>query len=161
MVSISEVDTMSDSWRLYIQPWCNSCPNSSIGAVLDCSTETARSTSSCMSRSSFSRLSIFSIVNLATSEAVPAIVDAEHRLDRGMLDLREVLHVLDLRVNDAILVLEEGWQIAAADVAVLIYGGGEHDAAVTLVPRWIVRSSAKERDAERGASDDHRDFESI
>src|SRR6266540_1649688 len=103
MVSISEVDTMSDSWRLYIQPWCNSCPNSSIGAVLDCSTETARSTSSCMSRSSFSRLSIFSIVNLDKREK-------ELRLMQELVDRAvSVLQSSTAPIEEFGQLLHQGW----------------------------------------------------
>src|SRR6185437_4626877 len=38
-----------------------------------------------------------------------------------MLDLGDFLHVLDERINDAVLMVEEGWQTAHADVAIPVY----------------------------------------
>jgi hypothetical protein len=74
-----------------------------------------------------------------------------------MLNLRHVLDAFDLRVDDAVLVLEEGRQIAARDVTVLVNGRRQDRAAVLFVPRGIIRPAAEERDAKRCACDDQSD----
>src|SRR6187402_2209813 len=88
-------------------------------------------------------------------QTVLAVQLAEHGLGRGMLDFGDLPDVLDPGIDDAVLVVEELRQVAAGDVAVLVYRGGEHRAAVTLEPRRVVGSPAEERDAKRRARDDH------
>ena len=51
--------------------------------------------------------------------------------------------------------LEEGRQVAAGEVAVLVDRGGQHGAAVLAVPGRVVGAAAEERDAKRRAADDH------
>src|SRR5262245_26300845 len=72
-----------------------------------------------------------------------------------MLDLLEIVHQLDARIDDAVLMLEEGRQPAHADVTVLVDGHAEHGAAVFAVPGRIVGPASEEGDAEGCAADDH------
>jgi hypothetical protein len=65
-----------------------------------------------------------------------------------VLDVVDPVAVLDLRVDDADLVLEEGRQVAAAEVAVLVDRGREHRAAVLAVPGGIVGTAPEEGDHE-------------
>ncbi|MBV9190012.1 MAG: hypothetical protein JOZ85_05985 [Betaproteobacteria bacterium] len=55
------------------------------------------------------------------------------------------------------LVIEEGRQLSAADVAVLIDRSGENGATMLTVPLRVIAPPAEERDPERGAADDHDD----
>src|SRR5690606_13470348 len=87
-----------------------------------------------------------------------AAVDA-HVLEDGaggrMLDLLVILHQLDARVDDAVLVLEERRQAPHADVAIFVDRHAQHGAAVLAIPGRVIRTSAEQRNAEGGAADDH------
>lgn len=72
-----------------------------------------------------------------------------------MLNFGNRFDVLDLRVNNTVLVLEERRQVAAADVTVLVYSRGKNDAAVLPIPFWVVGASSKERYPERRAGNNH------
>ena len=50
---------------------------------------------------------------------------------------------------------KEGWQIAAADVAILIDGGGQDFAPVIQVPRGVVGAPAEKGNAKRRSADQH------
>src|SRR5580658_3684724 len=78
--------------------------------------------------------------------------DAAHR---RVLDLGQILDQLDLGINDLRLVLEERRQPAHTDVAIFVDRGADHRAAVLAKPRRVIGSAAKQRDAKRGAADDH------
>ncbi len=89
-------------------------------------------------------------------QSVLAIVDAQHRFHRRVLDLGDVDDVFDAGIDDAVLVLEELRQVAAVDVAVLVDRGREHRAAVAPHPGRVIGAAAEERDAKGSAGDDHR-----
>src|SRR5580700_10123762 len=78
--------------------------------------------------------------------------DAAHR---RVLDLGQLLDQFDLGINDLRLVLEERRQPAHADVAIFVDRGADHRAAVLAKPRRIIGAAAEQRDAKRGAADDH------
>src|SRR3954471_4747910 len=89
-----------------------------------------------------------------------ALIPFEMREDtayRRMLDLRNPINGLLLPINEAVLVVEERRQPAAADVSVLIDRGGENRTGVLAVPLRVIAPPTEERDPERGAADDHDD----
>ena len=88
-------------------------------------------------------------------EALVHVQPFEHAANRRVLDLADLLDVLDDRVDDAELVIEERRQLANADVAVLVDGRRQHGAAMLAIPVRVVGAAAEERDAERRAADDH------
>ena len=92
------------------------------------------------------------VVNL---EAFRDVEPAQHAADRRVLNLADVPDVLDDGIDDAELVIEEGRQLAHAEVAVLVDGGRQHGAPVLAEPFGIVSSTAKERNPEWCAADDH------
>ena len=73
----------------------------------------------------------------------------------GVFDLLDGAAGLDLAIDQANAVLEEGRQIAAGEVAVFVDGAGENGAAVNAIPRRIIGAAAEKGDAKRGATDDH------
>src|SRR5580700_1559159 len=78
--------------------------------------------------------------------------DAAHR---RVLDLGQILDQLDLGIDDLRLVLEKRRQPAHADVAIFVDRGADHRTAVLAKPRRIIGAAAEQRDAKRGAADDH------
>src|ERR1700730_2775129 len=78
--------------------------------------------------------------------------DAAHR---RVFDLGQILDQLDLGINDLRLVLEERRQPAHADVAIFVDRGADHRTAVLAKPRRIIGAATEQRDAKRGAADDH------
>src|SRR4051812_38048510 len=72
-----------------------------------------------------------------------------------MLDLGNFVDELDLRINDARLVLKERRQPPHRDVAILVDGGAEDRAAMLAKPSRVVGPAAEQRNAEGGAGDDH------
>src|SRR5579883_3511498 len=80
---------------------------------------------------------------------------AQDRTHRRMLDLFDVVHELDARVDDAVLVLEERRQVAHTDAAIFVDRHAEHGPAVLAVPDRVIRAAAEQRDPERSAADDH------
>src|SRR5947208_17143618 len=88
-------------------------------------------------------------------EAAAAIGVHQHGAYGRMLYLRRIDDVLDLRVDDPVLVLEERRQVAAGDVAILVDCRRDDAAAVLFGPRRIVGAAPDERDAKRCARDDH------
>lgn len=75
--------------------------------------------------------------------------------DDGVFDFIEGLGLLDFRVNDLVVVFEEGGEFAAADVAVFVDGAGQGGSAVLAVPGWVVGASTEKGNAERGLRYDH------
>ena len=63
--------------------------------------------------------------------------------DGGVRDLVDRMAVLDLRVDHADAVFEEGRQVAAGQVAVLVDRRGDHRAAVVPIPPRIIGSPAQ------------------
>src|SRR5215204_898282 len=95
---------------------------------------------------------------IAVMVDLQAAIDLEtlqHRPDGRMRDVGDFLDVLDDRIDNAEAVIEEGRELANADVAVLIDGRREHRAAMLVKPVRIVRASAEKRHPERGAADNH------
>src|SRR6185295_1154854 len=92
------------------------------------------------------------VMNLDPARDAQVAQDLAHG---GVRDLVERLAVLDQRVDDAEAVLEEGRQMPAREVAVLVDGGREYRPPMHAGPRGIVRATPEERDAERRATDDH------
>src|SRR5580692_10068673 len=90
-------------------------------------------------------------------EAVGHAQIGENAAHRRVLDLGCVLDQLDLGINDFRLVLEERRQPAHADVAIFVDRGADHRAAMLAKPRRIIGAAAEQRDAKRGAADDHAD----
>src|SRR5262249_13206728 len=78
--------------------------------------------------------------------------DAAHR---RVLDFRNVADQLDLGINDTRAMLEDGGRGATAVVEILVVCRAYPPPAVLAEPGWIIRPAAKQRDAERGAADDH------
>ena len=86
------------------------------------------------------------------------LLDAElgqDSADRRVLDVRDRVDQLDLRIDDAGFVFEERWQPAHADVAIFIDGSADDRAAVFAEPGGVVGSPAKQRNSKRSAADDH------
>src|SRR5947207_11975601 len=88
-------------------------------------------------------------------EATAAIGIHQYGACCRMLYVRRIDDVLDLRIDDPVLVLEERRQMAAGDVAILVDRRRDDAAAVLLGPRRIVGSTAEERNAKGRACDDH------
>src|SRR5438128_688994 len=59
------------------------------------------------------------------------------------------------------LVLEERRQVPHADPAILVDGHAEDGAAMFAKPRRIVRPATEQRDAKRGAADDHATLRAV
>src|SRR3989344_4667075 len=74
---------------------------------------------------------------------------AQHGTNRWMLDLVDRFAVFDFRIHDAELMLEERGQVATADIAILVYGCGQHDTTVFLVPGCVIGSPSKKGYPER------------
>src|SRR6516225_10787568 len=66
-----------------------------------------------------------------------------------------IAHKLDLRIDDAMFVREEGRKLAHEDIAVLVDGCSEHGTSVRLVPSGVVGAAAEKRDAIGRPRDDH------
>lgn len=60
-----------------------------------------------------------------------------------MFNLVNVLRVFNARVNYSMLVVKEWRQLAACDVAILVYGGCKNRSPVLLKPFGIVSPAAK------------------
>src|SRR5580700_7141144 len=90
-------------------------------------------------------------------EAVGHAQICEDAAHRRVLDLAGVVDQLDFGINDFRLVLEERRQPAHADVAIFVDRGADHRAAVLAKPRRIIGATAEQRNAKRGAADDHAD----
>src|SRR5262249_47988611 len=76
--------------------------------------------------------------------------------NRSMLNQAVTCDVLNLRIGDAAVVLKEGGQPAAIDVAVLVDCRGQDCTSVLAAPDWVVSAASKKRYAERRTCDDHR-----
>src|ERR1700686_4511790 len=72
-----------------------------------------------------------------------------------MLDLRDFFDQLDAGINDFCLVLEERRQPAHADVAIFVDSGPDPRPPALAKPRRIIGAAAEQRDAKRGAADNH------
>jgi hypothetical protein len=73
-----------------------------------------------------------------------------------MADLVDALAILDLRIDNANLVLKKRRQVTAGQVAILVDRSCENRSAVDAIPRGIVGSSTKKRDTKGGPADNHR-----
>jgi hypothetical protein len=91
------------------------------------------------------------VVNLHTT-IDPAIT--QDLPNRRMGDFLDVMAVFDSGINDANLVLEKRWQIAAGKVAILVYGRCQHRSAVGTIPCGIIGSTAKKGNTKWGSADD-------
>ncbi len=60
-----------------------------------------------------------------------------------VLDLFDGSHILNERIDDAVFVLEERRKVSAADMAIFIDRGRQHDPAVLLIPSRIVGAAAE------------------
>src|ERR1041384_3076720 len=80
---------------------------------------------------------------------------AQNVANCGMVDFVNRLRQFDLRINNAMPMLEKRRKVAKADVAIFVDGGSDHSATVLAMPRGIVRSSAEERNSERSSAHDH------
>ena len=72
-----------------------------------------------------------------------------------MFNLLNMLHIFNVRVNDAMLVLEKWWQTTTSYVAVFIDSGCQYCTTMAPVPLGIVRASSKKGYPERGSRNDH------
>ena len=87
-----------------------------------------------------------------------AVIDREFRKHRphcGVHNLGCLADLLDFRIDDAVLVLEERRERANGQVAVLIDGHTEHGAAMLADPIRVIRPAAEQRHPERRPADDH------
>src|SRR2546429_2055824 len=73
-----------------------------------------------------------------------------------MHDLIDRLTMLDLGIDDAVSMLEEGREVAAVDIAVLVDRRGQHGSAMLDIPFWIIRPATEEGDPKRGSANDHK-----
>ena len=81
--------------------------------------------------------------------------EAERLPNRGVADLLDRGAGFDLAVNDADGMLEEGGQIAAGQITILIDGGRQHRPAMSAIPTRIIGTATEEGDPERCSTDDH------
>src|SRR5713226_8040885 len=88
-------------------------------------------------------------------EAVPDAHLRQHGAYRGMLYFADFLYVLDVRVNYAMLVVEERRQASHTYEAVPVNSKAEHAAPVFAVPGWIVRAAPEQGHPKRCARDYH------
>ena len=58
-------------------------------------------------------------------------------------------------IHDAVAVLEEGGQVAAGEVAILVDGCRQNASTVAAIPGWIVRSPAEEGHSKWRSCDNH------
>lgn len=72
-----------------------------------------------------------------------------------MPNLGEGLARFDLAVDETDAMLEKGRQIATSEITILIYGGGQHGAAVTAIPGRVIGAASEKGDTEWRARDDH------
>src|SRR6266446_8005373 len=79
----------------------------------------------------------------------------QHGPYRGMLYLANFLNVLDERVNDAMLVIEEWREASHTDETVPVNSEAEDAASVFSVPGWIVRASPEQGHPKRCTRDYH------
>src|SRR4051812_8005767 len=75
---------------------------------------------------------------------------------RGVTNLVERLHRLDLRIMHAQFVLGEALEPVQRDEDMLIDRAGQHRAAMLPEVRRIIRAAAEEADANRCLGDDHQ-----
>src|SRR5437667_10837025 len=88
-------------------------------------------------------------------------VDSEvaNDLTRGRVtDVVDRHAVLDLRVDDADLVLEKRRQVTTRQIAVFVDRGRQHRTTVFAIPLGIVGAATEERDSKGCAADDHSGF---
>jgi hypothetical protein len=87
------------------------------------------------------------------SRQVSHMVDLDSAFDRQKLqagsygrvfNLTIAPHVLDLRIGDTAVVLEEGRQSPTGYVAALVDCGGQHGTTVLSIPNWIICATAEE-----------------
>ena len=87
-----------------------------------------------------------------------AALDAEETegfADGRVRDLVNRRARLDLAIDDAQAMLEEGRQETTTQVAILVDGGCEDGPAVRPIPAGVIGAAAKEGEAEGGSADDH------
>src|SRR5438552_10822905 len=81
--------------------------------------------------------------------------EVERLPNGGMADLLDRGAGFDLAVNDADGMFEEGGQIAAGQITILIDRGRQHGAAMSAIPTRIIGTATEEGDPERCSADDH------
>ncbi len=72
-----------------------------------------------------------------------------------VLDLRDALGHFDVRINDAVAMLEKRREIAASEIAVFVDCRGENRSAMLGRPLGIIGAASKKGDPEWGAGNDH------
>src|SRR5579862_534677 len=80
---------------------------------------------------------------------------SQHFTYRRMLDLSNFLNVLDERVNDTVFVIEEGRQMANADIAIAVDGEAQNTTSMLLKPCRIVGPTSEQRYAVCSACEYH------
>src|SRR5262245_44266788 len=70
----------------------------------------------------------------------------------------EMIAAFHFRIDHANTMLEERRQVARRQVTVFVDGRCQDGATMLAVPCWIVRASAKERNAVGSARDNHSSF---
>ena len=88
-------------------------------------------------------------------EAFLATRPAQDCTNRRVLNLIHVAHILDQGIDDAVLVLEERGQLAATDIALLVYGCRKNGPTIFPKPSGIVGAAPEKGYPERGARDNH------
>ena len=73
----------------------------------------------------------------------------------GMTNFIDFPDQFRLRIDNPVLMLKEGWQTPAGNIAVLINSGGQNSAAIFPVPDRVVRTTAKEGDTKRSPANNH------
>src|SRR5215472_10562203 len=86
------------------------------------------------------------IAHMLDLYSVRAFVAELHQscANRRVNQLAMIAHELDLRIDDPMLVGEEGWKFAQENVAVFVDGRSEYGTSMLLVPRGVVRAAAQE-----------------
>src|SRR5512135_3413637 len=72
-----------------------------------------------------------------------------------MAHLVDRLATLNLGIDHADTVFEEGRQIPTGQVAILVDGCRQHRATVLAIPRRVICPAAEERNSIRSPTDDH------
>ena len=88
-------------------------------------------------------------------DAVRHLHELQHRPGRRVPDLLDGPASVDLRVDHPVPMLEEGREIAAAQIAVLVDGRGHHRTAVFAIPSGIIGAATKKRDPEWCSAKNH------
>lgn len=77
-----------------------------------------------------------------------------------MLYVVVALYVLDIRIDDAVFVLEKRRQPSARDIAVFVDGRCQYRTPMCSIPAWIIGAPAEEGNAKGSARYDHNVYQS-